>query len=139
MQECNFDSRSILIPYEEFLSVRSDDYEILKKNTVSIITKNKTRIDGVIIQERIWNNSMGVLKKTEYNRIIEYIITYSEWGDEWGVKLNDNVWLEKSYMNICKGSDHINNFIRCRELTKYKKNNINIVDSFLILSKHEGR
>ena len=135
-QEGNWGNQSIIIPYKEFLSVRSDDYKILKENTTSIITENKTKIDGVILEEIIWNGPVGISKKTEINRIIDYIITYHRWADDFRTELNDKVWLDKSYENICEGTNHIDNFLRCRKLTKYNNKNINIVDSFLILPKH---
>ena len=135
-QEGNWGNQSIIIPYKEFLSVRSDDYKILKENTTSIITENKTKIDGVILEEIIWNGSVGISKKTETNRIINYIITYNRWEDDFRTELNDKVWLDKSYENICEGTNHIDNFLRCRKLTKYNNKNINIVDSLLILPMH---
>lgn len=142
-QESGFQSRSMLIPYKEFLKVRKEDYEILKniaKNRVFTSKKDKNQqysVDNVIIIECVPIYNLSTFSKKQqdrYETICDDLLHYADYGNEYGVsKLGDELWINNAITNLCKGHDHVKNYLRCLKLKQYKGHPINIVDNFLVL------
>lgn len=143
-QEANFQSRSILIPYKEFVSVRSADYEILKKYSHKNVVFNLDdkysdkysdkyyTVDNLLVQNILPN---GYIEKTEYTSICSSLIFYAEHSDF--CDKEDKIWIEKSKFHLCKGFNHIKN--HCILLHNIlHKNKLNIIDSFLCLESING-
>ena len=145
-QECNFQTRSILVPAKEFLQVRGDDYDILKKHSFPHNFEedgNTYPIQNLIIQNfspMEASSNCFSLDQTEYSSICSNMTHYADMGDEQGFsKLGDDLWLKDSITNICGGFNHFKNYDYCMKLTKVKEKEINIIDGFLFLASHDGK
>ena len=142
-QEANFQSRSMLIPAKEFIQVRKDDYELLKKSvndkyTFSINGKNHL-IPNLLLTNIKWEGNVGQYEKTEYGEICGKLTSYADGMDEdCYFDLKDKEWYDKAKCNICSGFNHIKNYIKYKNITNYKGKQINIIDSFLHLTLDDG-
>ena len=135
-QEANFQSRTILIPYEKFLSVRSEDYKILKmysfKNIKFQIDNECYNVDNLLLINFIRNGNIGTLEESEHSRICCRMIQYADSSDYCDDK--DKPWLKDSKFELCGGFNHIKNYCNLIKNSPYK-----IVDSFLCLSTDDGK
>ena len=129
-QEANFQTRTILIPYEEFIKVRKEDYELLKKYSRKNVNINGVCIDNLLIRRVIWNNRCGSYENTEWGEAADKLAQYAFdlsydifHGDD-----EDKEWYYKSFKNLATGFDHVSNYKEL--LDKY-----NVVDSFLVLEQ----
>ena len=142
-QESNFQSRSILIPAGEFIKVRGDDYELLKK---SVTNKYKVSINGIdyqlnnlLLQNVIWEGNCGTYEQTEYNQLCSNLIQYADGMDtNCYFDMKDKEWYDGAKCNICSGFNHIKNYIKYKNIQQYKGKPVNIVDSFLCLTLDDG-
>lgn len=137
-QECNFQTRSLLIPIKHFLLVREEEYNIMKNNKKSIIFKKG--INEIVINNILTNNykcDNDTIKYQEqklYTKICNILMEYA-FGMEKNcyIDVNDKIWYDNSFGNICKGFDHIKNYLNCLTMNSYNNKKINIVDSYLFL------
>src|SRR5688572_20180772 len=130
-QEANFQSRSMLIPAEEFLKVRNDDYLLLKRCSIKdrIFTINgiNHKIDNLLIQNVIWSGNRGSYEKHEYTTIVGQLTQYADGMEEdCYFDMKDKEWYDNAMCNLCRGFNHVKNYTKLKNSTKY-----NIVDSFL--------
>lgn len=136
-QECKFQSRSILIPIKDFIAVRKEEFETLKNNSkeeVLLIGKEEVKLKGTLKQKILWENNTGHQKREIYTEICNMLTNYAfGMDDDCYYDLKDKTWYDKSYINLCKGFNHVNNYILCSSMKKYNGNEINIVESFLFI------
>ena len=142
-QEANFQSRSMLVPAKEFIECRKDDYKLLKKSVNSnytfLINGTKHQIHNLLLQNIIFEGNFGRCEKTEYSELCGILTQYADgMGDNHYFELVDKEWYDKTIINVCSGFNHIQNYIKCKNMTHYKKKPINIVDSFLCIELRNG-
>jgi hypothetical protein len=157
MQECNFQSRSLLVPFKEFTSIekRRTQLNVLKESAKTIVITNKENNTHVIVDNVIFNNytttsvriiNGHVLKSGKLDYNLQYgdlyldLHFYADWRND-GYNLDNNddiVWLPYIYKDFCQGFNHILNFETCKQMTSIKGRPINIVDSYLFLETQDG-
>jgi hypothetical protein len=136
----------MLIPANEFLKVRKDDYDLLKrwsiKNSYSKCIDGE--IENVLVLNYIFKDNIGSLEESEYGSLCQIIGNYADDSNMRGYDgtrgyfdLKDKIWCDASINNICGGFDHVKNYKICKEYGV--KNNIKIIDGFLILEAHNGK
>jgi len=144
-QQGNFQSRSMLIPMLEFLKVRNEDYNLLKRSSIK---NHKFTLDNeeYIVDNLILNNYENVNENSytqtdsEYRILCNHLISYADgMDDDWYFKMKDKAWYDLAITNLCRGFNHIYNYKMCKEITEYKDKQINIVDSFLVLESRHGK
>lgn len=129
-QQANFQSRSMLIPVNAFLSVekRKRDYEILLEHSLKdVVVRFKNEdyiIKNLLLQDYVSEGNRRSQIVRDYTRICNELKDYADGMDE--DCLEDKDWYDNAIMNICKGFNHIKNYKECLE----KVDGINIVDSF---------
>lgn len=135
-QEANFQSRSILIPIVEFLKVRKDDYEILKKASkpkTFIIDNKEYIVKNLLIQYfKPFSKNCFTQITSDYSLICNHLTSYADAMDrDFYFLMEDAIWYDNSITNLCRGFDHIHNY-------KYilEHSDKNIVDSFLVLEEY---
>lgn len=138
-QEVNFQSRSILIPIKYFLLVREKEYNILESNTKTVkFSKNDDIItlDNILIQKYKYVDNLGHQEIYPYTNFCNILTEYAYGMEEENcyIDLNDKIWYDKSFCNICKGFDHVQNYLECIKMTHYKNKKINIIKSFLYIT-----
>jgi hypothetical protein len=134
-QDCNFQSRTMLIPMEEFLKVRRNDYDVLKKYSVKKTFDNYT-VDNVLYieyKQESKNSFSQVI--TPYTKILNQLTSYADgmdhFDDETGkfenvyFDMKDKIWYDLAVTNLCGGFNHVENY---KQLLNDK-----VVDSFLVL------
>jgi hypothetical protein len=144
-QEANFQSRSMLVPAKEYLNVRQNDYNILKKHALKCvpfkINNDLVFVNQLIKLNSIWdNNRSGKQEKTEYTQICNDLCFYCDLpDDDMYLKETDKSWLQRSVMGICsQGFNHVKNYITCQKKLK-EDPMIVLYDSFLILETENGK
>ena len=126
-QEANFQTRSLLISYEEFMKVRKDDYDILKQAVTKVNDIN------LIIQNYKWQDNCGTQEIHTHTKIVNQLMRYADGMDEdCYLEMKDKLWYDQSKGNFCKGFNHVKNY-------KEWVNKPNIVDSFLVLTTDDGK
>ena len=79
-------------------------------------------------------------EKKSFIRLCNELTSYADGMDEdCYYDIKDLVWYKKSYTNLCKGFNHLQNFIDCQQITSINNKPICIVDSFLCLSTMNGQ
>jgi hypothetical protein len=142
-QQANFQTRSMLIPAPEFLSVRSDYYDLLKQNSVKnhqvMIDGKYNTIDNILIQNYIWEGNMGTAEQRDYTEICGKMSDYADGGleDDCYFDLKDKQWYDTAQTNLCSGFNHVKNYVKCKELLT--KQGFNIIDGFLVLEADNGK
>jgi hypothetical protein len=143
-QEANFQSRSILIPAQDFIEVRREDYELLKKSSIKNYTFNikgkSFVIDNLLIQNYNFEGNIGHQEQKEYTDICNKLTHYADGLDEdHYFDLKDKTWYDASICGICRGFNDIENYSIWKNATKYEDKEINIIDSFLCLELTNGK
>ena len=133
IQCANFAARSILIPYEEFVKVRKEEYEMLLRNSVKNIDFGDVVIKNLLIENIIRVKNFGTCEKTEWVDFIGHIeFCAEEWGSAYP-EIKDREWAENSIFDLPNGFDNV------RTYKEILATNYNIVDSFLILEAENGK
>ena len=136
-QESGFQSRSILIPADKFIKVRSDDYDLLIKSCkIRTFVKNgiRIKIGGVLKQKFVFDGNIGHQIREPYTQLCNYLVRYADGlDDDCYYDLKDKEWYDKSICNICSGFNHVQNYLICQALTEFCGKKINIVNSFLFV------
>lgn len=140
----NFQSRTMLIPYKEFIKAREEDYNILKKHSKKakfIIDDQEHFVDNLLIIDYKWIGNHGHQVVTEYTSFCGQLESYADGTDMYNEEtgkcenvycdLKDKEWYDTALINLTGGFNHIKNY------TKLKKE-YNIVDSFLVLESNDG-
>ena len=131
-----FQSRTILIPKNEFLKVRSNDYNILKSYSKSQILKgNKDKyyiVKNYLPNIINYKDNIGTQEQTPYSNICNILMFYADRFDANSyMDLSDDIWVDKSIYNLCGGFDHLENFTKLVKMTEYNGEKIIISDTFL--------
>lgn len=146
-QSANFQTRSILIPYNLFIQceTRAKDLECLRQKSehnILLIRNNKTyNVDNLLYRHIIWDDRIGKAEKNDINKIISELTIYSEgMNKDCYIHLYDKEWYDKSICHVAaKGFNHLNNYCNFRNKTQYKNKNIDIVEGFLVLETNNGK
>jgi len=144
-QEANFQTRSMLIPAKEFMEVRAEDYKLLKesaeKNYKFIIDGEEYVIDNILFQNyKEQGKGCFSQEQHEHSKVCNDLLRYADgMDDDWYCDMKDKVWYDKVPKTmLCNGFNHIKNYKFCKNITKIKGKDINIVDGFLVLEVTEG-
>jgi hypothetical protein len=137
-----FQSRTILIPKNEFLKVRSNDYKILKSYSKNHILKgnnDKYYIVKNYLPDIInYKGNIGTQESTPYSNICNILMFYADrMDDKIFMDLSDYIWVAKSKYNLCGGFDHLENFAKLVKMTEYDGEKIIISNSFLFIEKND--
>lgn len=161
MQDCNFQSRSLLVPSKEFTSIekRQAQLNALKNCAKTVIITNKENNTIVLVDNVLFNNYTTRSIKIQDARILksgqmDYNPQYSElyfdlrYYADWSKNITpyeyqpideaDSAWIPHMYKDFCGGFNHILNFETCKNMTFIDNKPINIVASFLFLESNDG-
>lgn len=146
-QCANFQTRSILIPYNLFIKceTRAKDLEFLRQKSehnILMIRNNKPyNVDNLLYRHIIWDDRIGKVEQNDINRIISELTMYAEgMNKNCYIHLYDKEWYDKSICHVTsKGFNHLNNYCNFRNKTQYKNKNIDIVEGFLVLETNNGK
>jgi hypothetical protein len=143
-QCANFQTRSMLIPARKFMSVpkRKNDYETLKKNSVTnykfTIDNIDCVVDNLLIIKLIPDGESSFrVERTEYSEICSDLLSYAEGMDGYFDK-DDEIWYGDALINFCQGFNHIKNYGKYKNATDINGKDVNIIDSFLVLEMRDG-
>lgn len=141
LQEGNFQTRSIIVPTKLFLQARQKDYDILKqysvKTTAGINDKEFTVIDNLIIQQIVFDGNVGTPKKKPFTDFYHQLLSYANGlNDGYYYDTKDIDWYDNSLIQLCEGFNHVENYLKCKYMTKKSGTYLNITDSFLFLEKN---
>lgn len=134
-REGNFQSRTILIPKNEFIEVRKEDFELLQSSSKSLtVVSNEVEytIDNFLENHYTRNNNIGTQRKTIYTELCNTLTSYADGlDDDCYFDMKDKIWYDLAECNLCGGFDHIHNFVKLKQMTEYEGAQIKITDSFL--------
>ena len=140
-QDSNFQTRSMLIPAKDFLASRKDDYQLLidnsRQNYKFNLDGQEYVIDNLLIDNIIWSNGCGHHEEKVYTKLCHDLTQYADGMDDYYLSLNDKIWYDKSKTNLCKGFNHVKNFVFCKK--KMENKGFNIINAFLVLQTDDGK
>lgn len=141
----NFQSRTMLIPYKEFIKVREEDYNMLKKHSKKakfVIDGEEHLVDNLLVIDYKWEGNSGGMVKTEYTTFCGELESYADGMDMYDEEtgkcenvyfdLKDKEWYDAAEINLGGGFNHIKNYTKLKQ--KY-----NPIDSFLVLESNDGK
>jgi hypothetical protein len=137
-QEDGSDTRSMLIAAQKFYKTRADQYLIMKEHCTKDVLvpyeQKQYTVDQLLPQvfEKVQENKyLQVIKP--YTYICNLLSQYA-WGiDEDRVRKMDREWYKHSPINLCTGTNYVENYLLLKQMTNYNGISINIVDSFLYM------
>jgi hypothetical protein len=139
--DANFQTKSMLIPFAEFIKARSEDYELLVtasiRNYKFNIDGEEHIIDNLLCQNYIWTKNMGVAEKHSHTETCNQLFAYAD-GFDGHFNLEDKAWYDSAMINLCKGFNHIKNYTKLKQMTHHKGKPVNIINSFLLLELKDG-
>jgi hypothetical protein len=142
-QEANFQTRSMLIPYDLIMaSKRKEDLEILRKHASSktfTIDDEEYVVDNLVIQDYTWDGRSGSQVPHEYTKIVNDLTRYADGLEEECLREQDIKWYDSSITNLTGGFNNVKNYCRLRQLNSYKDKQIEIVEGFLVLETDNGK
>jgi hypothetical protein len=128
-EEANFQTRSMLIPYDKYWSNDSLFKCInclLKISTCDIFTYGyeKVVVNNLIVRDSINKQEL---------ELVDRMIAVASGVDYEDLDEETLDWYGQSYINLCNGFDHIANFKKLIKMKQYRKKDILIVHSILVL------
>lgn len=153
-QECNFQTRSMLIPYDKIMQCpgRVKDLETLRQFSMKNISFKRGEkeyiVDQLLLENITTHNGGGIIETTPFTNIINDFTLYAD-GNHQDVDENDNptyvtyepgdeIWSEHVICHITKGFDHIKNYCEFRNRKEYQDKPIEITEGFLVLETENG-
>ena len=146
-QEANFQTRSILIPYDQIMQCeqRVRDLQLLQDNSLkNVIFKHKHGeyiVDNLLLENLTWEGNLGYRDQTVITNIINDFMFYADRPMEnCLVKDYDSVWTDGIICGVAsKGFNHFVNYCDFRNKKKYQNKSIDIVLGFLVLQTEDGQ
>ncbi len=145
-QDANFQTRSMLIPYDKFRECRQRWDQWIQLTTSSItqapftVRGKKYIVDKLLIQNITWDEGNGSFDKTPLTDIIHQLRCYADgFNDGYVFESEDELWLSHALGNVAsRGFNHIGNYCNFRNTTEYDGVPIEIVDGLLVLESNNG-
>lgn len=145
-QEANFQTRSMLIPYDLIMKCQSrvEDLQVLRDNcceNVKFIHREETFIiDQLLIQDFCWESGSGHAIKTKTTVITNALSSYAEgWDPKYPMRDGDEIWCNDIIYNVAsQGFCHIGNYCSMRNASTYDDEPIEVVEGFLVLESRDG-
>jgi hypothetical protein len=80
--------------YDNFRAVREDIFQKITKNTIDTLSKNTTRINSLILRNRVLNNRIDSLKKAQesFNAELKEVTRTKESISVLGLEINKNTY-----------------------------------------------
>lgn len=136
--DANFQTKSMIVPAREFMEIRSDHIEILRKYAYDVTCTNSKKeqinVHNFLKRELIPcsdNNNGWTTRQTEWSPVWTDIMKWMN-GDK-RIELIDQVWWKKTKVQLAKGKNHVQNWNRLNKMTSYQGKSIRIIESFLSL------
>lgn len=115
LPEENNNSAIILVPTELFLKSRNREYLILKRDGIrKTVWKNKEEfaiIDNLLIQHVGFKDNVKVGTNCPFTDFYRDLMGCLK---GYYYEENDKEWYTKSQVLLCKNSDHIDNYVKCK-------------------------
>ena len=145
-QAANFQTRSMLIPYDKYLlcDELKKDFIILQKHSKSHkfnINGKEYFVDNLLINNIIWNGKQENSEEFEYTKIISDLLFYAQNNyPECGyLRTSDKIWCDHIIGNLCTGCNHVMNYCNLRNMESFQQKPIKIVMGFLVLEMDNGK
>ncbi len=132
-QEANFQSRSMLIPAQTF--VTTAEYALLKEHAKPCTLRTngqKYVVDHLLLNNYVWEGWCGTCEKTSYTDVCHMLTGYADgmYDDPFDDGIVVEPWYPKAITNVCNGFNHLKNYTTWRYKKTYKGRDINVVDGF---------
>jgi hypothetical protein len=136
-QEANFQTRSMLIPYDLIMGCeeRAKDLSILREHSLKNVSMGGYIIDNLLIQVIKWEGNCGRHVESPTSKITQQLMSYADGMDEGQVfQLYDLPWASHIIIGVASnGFNHVENYCNFRN----NKGN-EIVEGFLVLERDEA-
>jgi len=146
-QEANFQTRSMLIPYDLIMKCeqRVKDLQVLRDNALHDVSVNRCGkeyiVDQLLVQNVSWSGNHGKYDDNQFIEITHELMNYAD-GMEPGhlFKEYDVEWIQHIIPDIAShGFEHIINYCDFRNRIKYRGKPIQIVEGFLVLESNDDQ
>lgn len=167
-QEANFQTRSMLIPYDLIMKCehRVKDLEVLRAHSKKNVTFNhqgqKYVVDQLLVENITWEGNCGNADKTPFTKIVGHFTNYADgmnWDDGFDgeepvclvSKSGDEEWVKNTIglrpgtpsgilgPVASSGFNHVTNYCDFRNKTEHEGKPIDIVEGFLVLQSNNGK
>lgn len=143
-QLANFQSRSMIVPAKEFIEVRKDWYDLLKKYSKEHIFQiygMEYKVDNLLFQRYSGGDGKYKQDQHDYSEMCNILEVYADGLDHDNYfDIIDKKWYDKSKRHLCEGFNHIKNYLNLKKRTTFRRlKNVNIIDSFLVLELKNNR
>lgn len=136
-QEANFQTRSMLIPYDKVLSDQElkHDLEMLRKHAKKTKLNGQGKefeIDQLIVVNYKYEGNVGRQEITEYTAIANRLTWLADGrGPE--------SWYQGVITHLIGGFNNVKNYIKLRNMKSYEGEPVEIVEGFLVLEARDDK
>ena len=145
-QVANFQTRSMLVPYDKYLQCSDlvNDFDVLRSASKSCTFKIADKdyyVDNLIVCNLVTDGNLRFRDgKTNYSEIVHNLTDYAHGMDEdCYCRMSDQDWYSEAITNLCGNFNHVKNYCMLRSLTSYENKPIEIVEGFLVLESINGK
>lgn len=141
-QEANFQTRSMLIPYDLIIQDPKwvSNLQILRDHSLKNVNfphRGKTyTVDQLLIKNYIWKGNFGLVEATPFREITGQLTSYACWSHHENCYFDgeDAIWADHIIKEVAsEGFNNITNYCKYRIDPEY-----NIVEGFLVLEARDG-
>ena len=145
-QEANFQTRSMLIPYDLIMKCekRVQELQVLRQHCLPNVPFNHLGedyiIDQLLIDNFTFKNGRGTKDTSPYSHITGIWSWYADNDlEECYSDMDDKEWYDSSITNVASGFNHLKNYTTLRSMGEYNGTPIEIVEGFLVLDTDDGK
>lgn len=137
-QEANFQTRSMLIPYDAYLENKNlqKKLDILRRNSFArnfSLDGQDYHVPQLIVQNITWSGNSGISDRTEYSSIVDELTGIANGYD------GNYDWTSKCIFHLGGGFNNVKNYCKFSKMKSFKGFPIEIVEGFLVLETDNGK
>lgn len=134
IQEANFCSRVLVVPYEAYVAVREADYKTLKAHATKL-ERNDVTVENYLVQNVVRQDDHFVTENHPWTSAVSAILCRHAMGE--GPNDTDAEWSNDAVILPSSSFDH---FATYRKMMAHLRtlDSVTIVDSFLVVEARDG-
>lgn len=130
IQEANFCSRVLLVPYVSYVTARENDYKTLKEHAVKNVLDDGFTIPNYLVQNIVRDGNYCTQERHPWTGAVNAVLSRYHGAD--GDTRADKEWCTNTVIVNSSSFDHVATFRR-------QVQRDGIVDSFLVMEARDGQ
>lgn len=105
IQEANFCSRVLLVPYDAYMRVRDGDYKVLKEHASKVTRDDGSAVENCLVRNMVWDyQGHGIFEGSPWGAAVDALLHRYDVGE--GPKDSDKEWSDGAVIVPSTSFDH---------------------------------